>query len=473
MTENFAVADVLNSLPCSLELPAGCGKTEVIAQLVMYQATRERPSLVLTHTHAGVDAIRRRLARRGIPKQAYNVQTLDSWCFDLIARFPQLAGLAVPPEPIWADAQEYHAAGARAVGTAAVKKMLRVSYCAVFVDEYQDCQLWQHQLVQRISTSVPTCILGDRMQGLFFFAGRGNSVIWERDVLDSFPPFILNSRPWRWQSTNPELGEWLVDVRSRLMRGLGIDLSLAPLVLGEPNDLRIHAAKQPSHPQRSVVIRKWPKGCARAAMQIGAGYTMMEELEGRHLLQFAAIVDSQRPATVAEGCIAFAISCASGLASSFRPPDRHSLGRGVPIPEEKYPGLIAQVRSLNELLKDCDTRNVEKALRALAAAPGFRLHRREAWFGVLQALRLTGSSRGLTLREAVVSTRNTLRHSGRFPESRIVARPLLIKGLEFDNAVVDDVQSFDSHELYVSLTRASRVLTVLSAHAVLTPTRPC
>lgn len=36
-------------------------------------------------------------------------------------------------------------------------------------------------------------------------------------------------------------------------------------------------------------------------------------------------------------------------------------------------------------------------------------------------------------------------------------RPLLIKGLEYDYAVVADVSRFDAHELYASMTRGSRV----------------
>jgi DNA helicase IV len=78
----------------------------------------------------------------------------------------------------------------------------------------------------------------------------------------------------------------------------------------------------------------------------------------------------------------------------------------------------------------------------------------------------------LTVRQAVVRTRQQLRVTGRRPESRIVARPLLIKGLEFDHAVVTDSWSYDAHELYVCLTRGSKSLAVVATSPAMGPGRP-
>ena len=54
----------------TITAPAGCGKTELIAQTL--RAHREsKPILVLTHTNAGVAALRARLDRAGGPTKAY------------------------------------------------------------------------------------------------------------------------------------------------------------------------------------------------------------------------------------------------------------------------------------------------------------------------------------------------------------------------------------------------------------------
>src|SRR5690606_1675189 len=89
--ESGLVHDVLAGGSCSITLPAGCGKTELIARLASTLAEATRPCLVLTHTHAGVDAIRRRLAQRDVPARLAAVRTIDSWCFNLISSYPDLA----------------------------------------------------------------------------------------------------------------------------------------------------------------------------------------------------------------------------------------------------------------------------------------------------------------------------------------------------------------------------------------------
>ena len=51
--------EVLAHLPCSLEMPAGTGKTQLVAAMAATTTQLGYRTLVLTHTHAGVDAIRR------------------------------------------------------------------------------------------------------------------------------------------------------------------------------------------------------------------------------------------------------------------------------------------------------------------------------------------------------------------------------------------------------------------------------
>jgi DNA helicase-2/ATP-dependent DNA helicase PcrA len=51
----------------------------------------------------------------------------------------------------------------------------------------------------------------------------------------------------------------------------------------------------------------------------------------------------------------------------------------------------------------------------------------------------------------------------------IVSRTVLVKGLEFDHALVLDADSMDAQNLYVAMTRGSRSLTVLSKRPVLCP----
>lgn len=460
------------ALPCSVELPAGTGKTETIAELVRSFAGEGGRSLVLTHTHAGVDVIRRRMRKFGVPIVAVTIRTLDSWCFDLIASFPALSGIEVEEEPDWALTQQYHEAGQRAIVTDAVLRMLQASYELVVIDEYQDCQVWQHDLVVQISQAVQTCVLGDRMQGLFFF-GSGRPVDWDGDVIPSFPAVTIPIRPWRWHESNPVLGEWLLGTRTDLMNGVALDLTSGPVRVQPPSELHTTLYGLPPHPVTTVAIVKWPKDAAVLALKLGGGYTMIEELEGKFLRAFADVVDTGTAAQIADATLAYVLGCAFGIASEIDIKDRRPLLLGTPIDLSRVPTeLRSPVTSLNAVLTNPDVEIIRRTLIAFSRFPGFRLYRREAWFGMLDALRLCETTKDLTAFAAVVSIRNKMRMIGRRPESRIVGRSLLVKGLEFDHAVVIAPEGLNAHELYVCITRGSHSVTLISDRTSFQPPRP-
>jgi len=61
----------------SLIAAAGCGKTEQIAQAT---AISDCKRLILTHTHAGVDAILSRLQKLKVPASKFHLSTIAGWC---------------------------------------------------------------------------------------------------------------------------------------------------------------------------------------------------------------------------------------------------------------------------------------------------------------------------------------------------------------------------------------------------------
>ena len=71
--------------------PAGCGKTHLIADgLTRHEGPK--PILVLTHTNAGVAALRSRLDKARVPARHYKLATLDGWAMRLISTFPTRSG---------------------------------------------------------------------------------------------------------------------------------------------------------------------------------------------------------------------------------------------------------------------------------------------------------------------------------------------------------------------------------------------
>lgn len=129
--------------------PVGCGKTHLIAHALAGH-WGNKPILVLTHTNAGVAALRGRLDRAGVPVSAYRLGTIDGWAIRLISTFPgrsahdpeilrlacACAGLPGNPR------RRLEAAASRAVN-----EVLKASYAHLIVDEYQDCSVPQHYIV--------------------------------------------------------------------------------------------------------------------------------------------------------------------------------------------------------------------------------------------------------------------------------------------------------------------------------------
>jgi hypothetical protein len=70
--------------------PAGFGKTHLIAESV---GRAERRQLVLTHTFAGVSAIRRKMRLLRVPASLFQIDTIASWTLRLAWRNGRRCGL--------------------------------------------------------------------------------------------------------------------------------------------------------------------------------------------------------------------------------------------------------------------------------------------------------------------------------------------------------------------------------------------
>lgn len=161
------------ALPCSVQLPAGTGKTQIIAAVGTLAADAGERVLVLTHTNAGVDALRRRLRQFGAPARQVRVETIASWAHSLVRHYPQLAEVQVPEIPRGCDSETYYQGALLVATSTAIRGVLRASYRFAVVDEYQDCGASQHALVGAVSEAVPVAVFGCPLQSIFDFGGNG------------------------------------------------------------------------------------------------------------------------------------------------------------------------------------------------------------------------------------------------------------------------------------------------------------
>lgn len=457
-----AVNAVLATLPCSVTLPAGAGKTELIAAAVSEVASQGGTSLVLTHTHAGVDVLRRRMQKFGVESDRVRVRTIDSWTYDLISHFPLLAELATPDAPDWGKSADYHRAAARAARSSALVRMLKVSYTHLFVDEYQDCLVDQHELILTLSAAIPAAVFGDPLQSLFNFSSN-LPVDWNSEVIPNFPDRQIVHRPRRWDPNHQALGAWLVGIREQLLGGEPVSFASAPVNWEPRRHAQTHVSVCLSALGREGTVavlgnQRWD--CVSSASALNGAYTVMEALDEKVPLVLAEKIDTKGGAEVAQAVVKFAIDCSSKLAPHIDSKKRKQLGEGRSF-TTRSEKLMPAYEAVRQVRSDPGPVTVRAALELLGELPRVAIHCREAWHEVLRAVTVAASE-DCTVTEALQRTRNHSRAVGRKSSGRVVSRPLLVKGLEFDHVIILRPEKYSAQELYVALTRGSKSVTVIS-----------
>jgi AAA domain len=195
--------------------PAGYGKTYLIAESTSRSAGRQ---LVLTHTYAGVNALRSKMRMLGISEKLYHIDTIASWALRLCLSYSGTSGWNTERPANNEQWSGLYGACARLLDYVFIRRIVRASYAGLYVDEYQDCSTAQHGIVLKLAHDLPTRILGDPLQGIFDFEGQA-PVDWERDVAGTFPLLGQLDVPHRWKRVRADdLGNWLSMVRTRLAR---------------------------------------------------------------------------------------------------------------------------------------------------------------------------------------------------------------------------------------------------------------
>ncbi len=457
--------------------PAGCGKTQLIAEAVHLDANHR--SLVLTHSYAGVDALRKRLRALGAVPSTYEVDTIAGWSLRLAASFPSRSGIATR-RPVDEEWEAVYLAAARLLSVDAIKTVMQATFHSVYVDEYQDCSPSQHNIVLKLTEILPTRILGDPLQGIFDF-GDSEIVDWQTDVEPHFEELEPLSQPHRWAQKNPALGSWLLTVRGRLEAGRPVDMGEAPLGCVTfrqlPVDRRDRANMQRGtcmtarcpDGETFLAIHSWERQCHMIARQTGGKFRSPETIECDALFAAAREFDGAPDGlALARAAFDFGCLCLTNVKTPLAGTAARIFdGRGLQNREYVH---REQLDSLAAIAETGTLLSVRKALVALGRMPGAARARHELFLEMLNSLREHESGRHTSLEEGAIRTRDRTRRAGRAPGRYVISRTLLVKGLEFDHTVVLDANALDRKNLYVALTRASRSLTVLGTSPVLDPT---
>ena len=476
-------AAFIAALPASVVLPAGTGKTHLLAATASEIVGAGGRVLVLTHTNAGVFAINSRLRRFGVARGATHVATITSFAFRLARAYPVLGELPVPKVMVPADSPAYVRAATKVVAAEHIKAVLAASYTHVLVDEYQDCNIDQHDLVLTLRDAVGQMgVLGDDLQAIFGF--KDPLPEWSQ-VTTEFPELSsIDPEPHRWNGHNEPLGDWLLRVRDRLKPGETLNLNNNNYpdgvsftnIAGNHGGLTTAARALLNEPvDETVLVLAANDGIARyIAGELNGAYTVMEEIEGKFMGKWLGKLEAAEPAGYASWLFEFTKKCHCGHGAL----DPNPLGKryadqrtGADLLSTKREPVRVTVAALDRLVTNPSLAEIAAAMEVIPNTAALRLHSHEAWYDVKTAIRGASARGGDTgvLREELAKARAALRHAGRRERRRIISRTLLVKGLEYDHVLIADIgKHLQVNDLYVALTRARKSIRILGTTDTIT-----
>ncbi len=131
------------------------------------------------------------------------------------------------------------------------------------------------------------------------------------------------------------------------------------------------------------------------------------------------------------------------------------------IKTTKYPMVLS---AANLYLASPSSLPLKAFFLALKANPETSAYRRDLLYRFLNVLKLHIDGEATTLLAAANLYQRDLRHTGRpISHNKLIGTTLLVKGLEYDHAVILDADALDAKHLYVAMTRGSKSLTLICA----------
>jgi len=321
-------------------------------------------------------------------------------------------------------------------------------------------------MIEAIAEIFPCRIVGDPLQAIYSELHERDIVKWS-EVKRTFSVIGELTVPYRWLKTNPELGEWLADVRFRLMKGCEVDFTnscgAVNWIQFTDERVKISSCQKTYNKEGVIAICKWHNQCVDIAAKTKNHFSALESVECSDLLKAAESIENSTGINRLECIVDFARKCLTGMTALTNLFDRMKKGAAY---SPHSPDKVRLWSAMQAVAKSTELREVTDLMSAIDnISDSHYFKRRELWQEMSRTLQYYDPGSGITLREAAWRRRDYVRRNGRRVLShRVIATPLLIKGLEFHHALLLDASQMKSaEELYVALTRGALSLTVLSS----------
>ncbi|MCH3967832.1 MAG: UvrD-helicase domain-containing protein [Atopobiaceae bacterium] len=443
--------------------PAGFGKTERIAGAV---ASPNARTLILTHTNAGVRALRQRIYSKEVPAFSYRVATIAGWCESWVSTYRATTGYSSFAELKGASPSAYYprvyAAMKKLLGCEWVADSLKSSYSRVLVDEYQDCTMTQNELILSLSETIPITVFGDPMQGIFYWTKDDQLVNWG---CLNMPIRDMGGKPWRWINSGHEsLGRYVQEVREMLLPTLdGRDVSLT--LKTDCSDVQIISKDelrkwQPERNDGSAVFLSTIKGVQNGFSNRHHGFQSNEAVDNPEAKEFCERVDSEVGTDLALVVLGFLGRCYTRMNQQMSSYVRHLKNGDFDFRRISKHSDVG--RTLTVLESHSTIEAVWNIISAVNECKDFRLYRGVLVWEVTKALELAMENQTTALEGLELCRSRGVSFRDYCPFPRLSSRTVLSKGLEYDTSIVDVSSMPDPRDLYVAISRCKKKLVLVS-----------
>lgn len=465
--------------------PAGHGKTHAIAECVKACPDGQK-QLVLTHTHAGIASLKRKFHDLKIESSKYEVQTLTGFAQRIVAAFYGLSKLSYKQN----DNKYFTEISQRClslISTSSLQSVLKISYQGLFVDEYQDCNISQHQIVLKLSEVMPTRILGDPLQQIFDFVDT--PVNFDKDLND-FTRFELLDKPWRWMVDGncEELGKKISTIRTQLLT------NRIHFFLREDNSANYHIRKmsldmvhltnlqsffsQLKGDSILIIVPMYKdmrtnsfqgsiSDRAQLRLRLGLnhlGYSLLEAIDDKDFYKVSVKCDElikhiqQRTNRYSEIEHLLLDLCLNKTAiNEWLQNNRIVNKRG----ENK--DLSSKLQCLcDDFITEASIEKLKAIIDFFCGDLKFKSKRPELLSSIRTCLKNSMENQ-CSVYDNMCLLKNKIRMNGRRVEGRYIGTTLLTKGLEFKTVVILGANNFeDKRNFYVAVSRACKELYLIS-----------
>jgi len=454
--------------------PAGYGKTHAIAECLISTKGKQ---LILTHTHAGVASLKEKIQAQGIAYKQYCVETIAGFAQKYVIAF--YCGNDIPEQD---DGGVYYPfiieKAKKLFEITPIRDVIKTTYSGLFVDEYQDCTIRQHDFIKALAGILPTRVLGDHLQGIFDFKGEV-LVNFDNDLKD-FEKFTDLSEPWRWKKENPDLGECLKKIRELLENKRNVDLNLYQShieilkvnendkytygsdynrkiwdLTSEDNVLIVHPDSTNINVRKDFISR------------FNNAFVLVEAIDDKDFYEFSRKFDD----IVSNNAYKIIYDLIPDLfnGTSSRDAWFNTNGAKRKTSESDRNAIKPIYEDIEKIKQKTSLSVISKMLIKIRNLSGITCYRKELFSDLCRALE-QAEYKSISVYESMKEIRNSKRRMGRKIAGRCIGTTLLTKGLEFDTVAILDAHKFKCpRNFYVAITRAQKRLMIFTNNKIISP----